>query len=224
MNDRFPHLEIYENTPIGIDEEFRKKWIIPFYRNVLNVNKYDDDNWIQYMISIKDQITNEITLKNLGDYGWRSRITGAYFAAIKNAADYIDIIGTHLLKSRSGHAGQEFAVYLGFINEPRATKYLIEYLDFYLEQPQWGIDQVSVLEALQYLDEINGTKHISLYNEKWKAFCQFKMNDLNKTLSEDSNEYKKSIEEFSNSWTFNLERSKLRRKINALKKIKDGSY
>lgn len=222
MNDQFADLKTYKNE-IAINQSFREEWVSPYYLNLIN----HDDDWIQQMISIKTQITNEIILKNLGDSGWRTRQTGAYFSAIKFANKYIDIIGTHLLKSEVCFAGKQYAVTLAFFNEEKSIKYLSEYLNFYLEQPHLDYDQIQVYEALQYLDEINGTKNINLHKEKWRIYCQTRINKFKKVFlknhTEDSKEYNEALDKITNSWYINMETSRLRKKIETLNKIKDGS-
>jgi hypothetical protein len=43
----------------------------------------------------KNEITIDVCLSLLGDFNWRTRLVGAYFAAIKGYHKLIDIIGNH---------------------------------------------------------------------------------------------------------------------------------
>lgn len=80
MTNRFSNLNTYKSKKI-ISDEFRLEWVTPYY---LNLGKTDDE-WISKVKSIKNKITNDVISMCLGDHGWRSRQTDAYFAAIKNS-------------------------------------------------------------------------------------------------------------------------------------------
>ena len=84
-----------------------------------------DKNWENLLIQTKDKITKEVVVKLLGDFNWRTRQTGAFFAAIKHFTDLTDIIGTHFLKSEVCYAGQVYAYTFASFN----TETCIEYLD-----------------------------------------------------------------------------------------------
>lgn len=101
---RFDELKTYKNKE-DISQEFRNVWVLPYYMN-LGAN---DSDWIKQIVSVKEQITDEIVLKNLGNFNWRSRSTGSFFASIKESVHFTDIIGTHLLKSEVCYAGKEYA-------------------------------------------------------------------------------------------------------------------
>jgi hypothetical protein len=95
----------------------------------------------------------------LGDFDWRTRSTGSYFAGIKNAVQFQEIIGIHLLKSEVCYAGSEYAITLALFNTERSVYYLNLYLEYYLTKSELYFDQGSAITALKYLDEINNTNH-----------------------------------------------------------------
>ena len=77
-----------------------------------------------------------LMLKNLGDFNWRTRSTGSYFASIKQAYHLEDIIGTHLLKSEVCYAGAEYAKTIASFNTSKSPNYLKKYLTYYLKKPE----------------------------------------------------------------------------------------
>jgi hypothetical protein len=90
----FNDLPVHKNeTPLS--DDFIKKWVVPFY---MKIGSYGDKKWIEAVKEIKNEITPGICLSLLGDFNWRTRLVGAYFAAVKGYEDLIDIIGIHLLK------------------------------------------------------------------------------------------------------------------------------
>lgn len=168
---RFHDLKSYQNET-EIDQAFRNKWINPFYMRLRRPNA----DILNRFIGLKPEITDDIILKNLGDFNWRSRSTGAFFAAIKRKTEFTDIIGIHLLKSEVCYAGAIYARVLAFFNTEKGNAYLYQYLDYYLKQPQLYFDQHTVMVAVKYLDKINETNYLENYIEDWKTFIQNKPN------------------------------------------------
>jgi len=87
-----------------------------------------------------------------GDFDWRTRIAGAYFAAIKGYIELVDILGTHLLKSEVCFAGKGYALALATFGGERAAYYLTTYLDYYLDQTDLYYDQGEVFCALEHVN------------------------------------------------------------------------
>ena len=93
-NSNFADLVSFTNRA-ELTQEFVDTWTVPFYMRIGDTS----NDWLTHLIKTRDKITKEIVLKLLGDFNWRTRQTGAFFAAIKNFTDLTDIIGTHFLKS-----------------------------------------------------------------------------------------------------------------------------
>lgn len=161
----FDNLESYSNNQ-EITKSFIDEWVIPFY---FNLNKIDVE-WIHFMSTTLPKITSEVILTNLGEFNWRTRQTGAYFAAITNKTECIEIIGTHLLKSEVCYAGFEYVKALAFFNVPESIEYFTKYLNQYLKRPDLHFDQIGVLIALNNLDKINGTNIVDQYRGDWMKF------------------------------------------------------
>ncbi len=159
----FEDLISYVNE-VEITQGFREEWVIPFYFELNNKS----DEWIEKMIHLKPKINEEIILQNLGDFDWRTRSTGSYFAAIKKSTHLENIIGTHLLKSEVCYAGSGYALTLASFNTSQAVDFFDRYLEYYLKQPQLYFDQGSVITALKYLDEINNTKNTEKHLKNWE--------------------------------------------------------
>ena len=168
----FKELESYKNK-IEIDQPFREKWVIPFYFEL----QRNDEEWINKIAEIYHEISDEIILKNLGDFDWRTRSTGAFFAAVKDKKEFIEIIGTHLIKSEVCYAGGTYAKVLAYFNDEKGNEYLERYLEYYLKQKDLYFDQGDVFQAVKYLDEINGTNNLSKYVNDWNEYAKGKFPD-----------------------------------------------
>lgn len=220
MNKRFPNLSIYKNDK-NVTEEFRMKWVSPYY---LNLIKYDND-WIEQIKLVKSSITEDVILKCLGDVGWRSRQTGAYFAAIKSLKEITDIIGVHLLKSEVCFAGKQYAITLAMFNTEESIKYLSDYLDYYLKHPELEFDQIQVFESLKYLDEENQTNYLLNHKDAWNSFGKQNIEKFEKIIlinhSTESKEYKKAMENISSVWSYSRPSTYVRKRIETITKIKE---
>ena len=218
MTDRFPNLNTYKSDKI-ITEEFRLKWVTPYY---LNLGKTDEE-WINKVRSIKKEITSEIMLKCLGDRGWRSRQTGAYFAAINNSTQLTEIIGTHFLKSEVCYAGKQYAVTLAKFNTKTSIEYLKEYLDYYLKHPELEFDQIQVFEALKFVDESNQTNHLESFKKQWTRFCQINIGKFEKIVlvknEIGSPEYQKAMKRIREVWNYNRPSTYVSERIETISKI-----
>lgn len=159
----FENLVSYQNDT-ELTQEFIEKWVNPFY---MRIGHYYDMGWVDEVFDISSEITEEVILKLLGDFNWRTRLVGAYFSAIKNYQSQIDIIGVHFLKSEVCCVGHIYALILAFYNSEKAIQLLEKYLDYYLEKPELYFDQESALEAIIYLDKINNTNLFQRFEKKW---------------------------------------------------------
>lgn len=162
----FSDLKSFRND-FKLTQAYIDKWVVPFY---MNIGTIDDDDWIRTLILIKKEITPEIIQTSLGDFNWRPRQTGAFFAAISNQTQFIEIIGVHLLKSEVCYAGDVYCQVLASFNTPDCIEYLNRYLDYYLTKPELYFNQRSAMEAILYLDKINSTHHFDLHFDKWNQF------------------------------------------------------
>jgi hypothetical protein len=95
---------------------------------------------------------------------------GAWFAAVKGYTDLIDIIGIHLLKSELCCVGHIYTLVLAFFNTPKSIDYLNRFLSCYLTIPNLHFDPKMVVEAMLYLDKINGTNNFNEQFANWKLF------------------------------------------------------
>lgn len=161
----FADLPSYKNVD-ELSQDFIDTWAAPFYMRIGDT----DDSWTNQLIQANDKITKDVIVKLLGDFNWRTRQTGAFFAAIKNFTDLTDIIGIHLLKSEVCYAGQVYAYTFASFNTDKSIDYLDRYLTYYLSQPDLWFDQREAMEALTYLDKINKTNLVSKHSDNWVKF------------------------------------------------------
>lgn len=165
----FETLEAFNNG-FELSKEFITLWVVPFYMEIGQAN----DEWTDKLVAVKGEITPGIIEKNLGNFDWRTRQTGAFFAAITNRPQYIDIIGTHLLKSEVCYAGGVYCTVLAWFNTPGCVAYLNAYLDYYLTRPDLWFDQRNAMEAILYLDKQNLTNNFEKHINNWYTFIQNK--------------------------------------------------
>jgi hypothetical protein len=167
----FDHLISYKND-FELSKVFIDMWVKDFYMNIGKT----DTNWINKLLLVKNEITSEIIQNNLGDFNWRTRRTGAFFSAITNQTQFIDVIGVHLLKSEVCYAGSVYCQALTAFNTTKCVDYLNTYLDFYLNQVDLWFDQSYAMEAILHLDKINNTNCFDKHIDKWNAFIKNKPN------------------------------------------------
>ena len=221
----FDQLKSYVNKK-DIDQDFRDKWVIPYY---MDLNRTDAE-WVDKMQGVLSEISDEVILTNLGEFNWRSRQTGAYFAAIKNKPEYIEIIGVHLLKSEVCFAGREYAVVLSYFNTEESIDYLNRYLDYYLQQPELPFDQGAVIAAIKCLDEINNSNMLSKHINSWKSFLDKRkeidirnhQSWLNSDLISQEMKEKLSTIKFDKPVNYSINSDYKKERIETIKRIQNG--
>lgn len=167
-NNPFEQLEVPYSEE-AFSAEFVAKWIEPFYMSSLSVV---DDAEIQSFASAAAAIGRTIVERLLICYNWRTRITGAYFAAINNYGELEDIIGRQLLKSELCYAGVGYSIALAAFGTDSSKHYLQAYLDYYLTRNDLWYDQAEAFCALEYLDKEAARGFLG----KWNSFTADKEN------------------------------------------------
>ena len=157
----FEEIEVPRNGE-EFTEEFVDKWVVPFYMNSLSNS---DDTVIKAFADTAKEIDRTIVLKLLSDFDWRTRITGAFFSAINDYQEFEDIIGRHLLKSEVCYAGSGYCLALATFGTDNAKKYLVSYLDYYLDRKDLWFDQADAFCALEHLDKHQADNLINKWNE-----------------------------------------------------------
>lgn len=148
------------------------------------------------MYSIKDSIDTRLVSKLLGDFNWRPRRVGAYFAAIASLNEHEENIGNLLLRSEVCYAGHNYCLALASFESLEAIDYLERYLTYYLEQPDLYFDQNSAMSALSYIGNLKDKDLISPYMDSWHEFTADKP-DWNLDASIDNfNEQMQTLNEF----------------------------
>jgi len=185
----FDDLKPFKND-FELTQDFIDKWVIPFYMHIGDT----DIKWVNKLTSIKSEITADIIKKNLGDFNWRTRQTGAFFSAITNQTQFIDVMGTHLLKSEVCYAGGTYCQVFASFNLPKCVDYLNLYLDYYLTKPDLWFDQRNAMEAILYLDNLNSTKHFDRHISNWTEFIKNKPHWNKEITTDDLEKQLKVIE------------------------------
>jgi hypothetical protein len=154
----------------GLEKDYEPlhlKWVDEYY---LHVGSDYPNDWIQKMRSVKTEIKEDVILELLGHINWRPRTMGAYFAMVADMPHLLEIIGSHLLKSEVCFVAKTYLIAIAYFNTPWGMNYLQRYLDHYLGQYHLVFDQREAMETLCYLDQINGTKYLIKYQERWAEF------------------------------------------------------
>ena len=144
-----------------------KKWVVPFYR--VSFQSVDKE-FNEALRNIYSEITPGVVELLLRDYNWRPRLTGAFFAAVKQFVALEDQIGRLLLRSDVCFAGTLYCVALAEFNTPKGIDYLTRYLEYYLTRSDLDYDQGAAMGAVAYLDAKNGTKYFDKFLPKWNAY------------------------------------------------------
>ena len=189
----FQELEHYSNK-IKIENDFIKKWVVPFYMFIIN----NPNEFIQKLEPIKPELNLEIVKKLLGDFNWRTRIVGAYFASIMDFKEVEDVIGIHLLKSQVCFAGKGYCMYLAANNTQKGVDYLKKYLDYYLTRKDLYYNQEEAICALKWTDAMNGTNEVNNYLDLY-----------NNWASEESNQFSNDIFQNFKIDMYNLNKIKM---------------
>lgn len=153
--------------PVTLDKAFIKKWVIPFYMASFSHLAEEDE---RKFIEVFPHISSEIVAKLLGDFNWRTRIVGAYFAALKELIEFEEIIGNLLLKSEVCFAGTGYCLALASFGTEKGIEFLKSYLDYYLTRKDLWFDQQEVLAALFWLNKNEAEK----YQTMWNVFVENK--------------------------------------------------
>ena len=190
----FEQLAAYRNRE-ELTDEFIDKWVMKFY--MVSITRMDDQTFAAFVEAARE-ITPDIVKQLLGDFDWRPRIVGAYFAAIKGYEELTDILGVHLLQSEVCYAGAGYALAFAMFKNERAQDYLKAYLEYYLKQPDLWYDQADVLAALHLLAPVKA----ATYSASWQSFIS---NKPNHRLEETINWMKKSIESVARIRTASLQ-------------------
>jgi hypothetical protein len=166
---RFSELVTFQNE-VELEKTVIQKYVLPFYMNLSRL--YDHvQTHKELLLPIRREITPSLVQTLLGDFNWRTRSTGAFFAALFDFTDHQETIGRLLLKSEVCYAGSTYALTLAAFNNDHSLHFINEYLDYYLTQPQLHFDQGEVLGALLYLDQVNGSSEAERHMAQWKLFC-----------------------------------------------------
>ncbi|WP_378172579.1 DUF6000 family protein [Aquimarina sp. SS2-1] len=179
----FAELE-HHKSELKVDKEFAAKWVVPFYMWGIN----DTEKFLSDYSKIRPELNLDIVKQLLGDFNWRTRITGAYFASIENYVELEEIIGVHLLKSQVCYAGGGYCLAMATFNTDKSYQYIKKYLDYYLTRKDLTFEQQEAMATLNWLDNANGTREMENYLPKYKNWVNEKY----------SQSIESSIERFNN--------------------------
>lgn len=150
-----------------------EKWVIPFYRYRI---RSDSDEFAVALRPIFHEIDDDLITMLLSEFNWRPHIVAAYFAAITNRGTHQEHIGKLLLRCDVCNAGRGYCLALAQFNTVTSLKYLTDYLDYYLLQPELYFDQGFAMAAVAYMDSQNKTNYVARFMPAWSSFTEDKKN------------------------------------------------
>jgi hypothetical protein len=139
-------------------------WIKPLYMG------FFDSSSDSVVAELWSEMNYDKALALLSYFNWRPRIVGAYIVALKDIHELTEQIGKLLLRSDVCYAGRGYCLALARLNTAASRAFLYEYLDYYLTQHDLWFDQACAMGAVACLDQVNGTRELSRFIERWEAF------------------------------------------------------
>jgi hypothetical protein len=158
----FEELHVPRNST-DLSNKFIEKWVAPFYMGIHS--KINESN-IPLFVKASQEINIDIVKTLLGDFNWRTRLSGAFFAAVHDYKELEESIGNLLLKSEVCYAGTGYCLALAIFNTETSKDYLVKYLKYYLTRKDLWFDQAAVYCALDFLDKDAANK----FDDAWRDF------------------------------------------------------
>ena len=169
--DGIPFRTLDVPPPAYCSRAFYEKWVDPFYLTDIISHR---DRFSEALRPVYDEVDDDLVRTLLTDRNWRSRTTGALFAAIASMHELEELIGRLFLRSDVPFAGDTYCLALARFDTPHSLACLSDYLDYYLTRPDLEFDQNDALAALIYLDRRHGTAHHEPFLPRYAAFAEGK--------------------------------------------------
>jgi hypothetical protein len=150
--------------------DLRENWIRPLYFGL------DKSHVADFIRANASSVTDELICELLSHFDWRSKVAGAYLAAIFRRSSFTEHIGRLLLRSDVSFAGAAYCLALAEFNSAEGLSFLQKYLNHYLSQVDLWFDQGAAMSAVAYLDEKNNTAILLQYTATWNLFIENKSN------------------------------------------------
>ena len=149
-----------------------QEWVEPLHMLIPFRNRAVDEK----VRLDKSSVTSGLVTTLLGEFDWRTRGVGAYLAAVRRMNELLPFIGNMLLQSEVCCVGHTYAVVLASHNRELCVPVYLDYLRYYLTQPQYDFDQLRVYAAL-----LSQTKGLPEYETElaeikmlWDSFAEQK--------------------------------------------------
>lgn len=147
-----------------------EKWVLPLYFGL-------HEPHVRAFLTLRlSEASDELITQLLSDLNWRSKVTGAYLAALRDRNSFSEHIGRLLVRSDVCYASKAYCLALAEFNNSAGNQLLLDYLDYYLQQADLWFDQSHAMGAVAYLDLKNGTNHLGKYLQLWEVFTANKTN------------------------------------------------
>jgi hypothetical protein len=165
-----------------LDPELLERWTKPLYMSFFGPSS---DSVLE---ALWPEMSSDVAYRLLSNFNWRPRRVGAYIVALRRLDELTELVGRLLVRSDVCLAGESYCMALAQLNTLPSRQFLYEYLDYYLTRNNLFFDQGAAMGAIAYLDDINGTREISRFMDKWESFVADKPHwNLARSCSQFSN-------------------------------------
>jgi hypothetical protein len=176
----FAALEL-PGPPVALPGDAIQRWVGPLYMKVFG--GVANPELKQLALERWPDMTEPVMRALLVNYNWRSRIVGAWLAALREQRSLTELIGRLLLRSDVCYAGRGYCLALARFNTAESTRFLLEYLGYYLTRIDLSYDQSWAMGAIAYLDRHNGTHNLGSMTGAWDRFVADKNWQLDRSIT-----------------------------------------
>jgi hypothetical protein len=154
--------------PVSLSRDAIIRWVGPLYMKIFG--GASDPELGPLVVERWPDVTEPVMHALLVDFNWRSRIVGAWLAALKQQRSLTELIGRLLLRSDVCYAGKGYCLALARFNTAESIGFVLEYLGYYLTRIDLTYDQGWAMGAIAYLDRHNGTDNLGPLTAAWDRF------------------------------------------------------
>ena len=154
--------------PVSLSREASSRWVAPLYMKIFGGAA--DPALGPLVVERWPDMTEPVMHALLVDFNWRSRIVGAWLAALRQQRALTELVGRLLLRSDVCYAGRGYCLALARFNTAESIGFLLEYLGYYLTRIDLTYDQRWAMASIAYLDRHNGTDSLGPLTGAWDRF------------------------------------------------------
>lgn len=167
----FSELHVPELTG-PVPEALFERWVSP-----VHLRRFDTPAWAEPLRPLLSELTKEVVRELLAYRDWRSRLAGAYLAAIGGYVTLEEQLGRLLLRNEHHYAGRGYVLALTSFNTPSSLSFLTRFLSHYLGRSEGRREQRAALAGVVHLDRVNATAVAERFRGRWDEKWSFESFD-----------------------------------------------